>query len=113
MPSKSERNWTMFIHFAQLLNFLIPFGGLITVVILWQLKKEDSKYIDLHGKIVTNWMLSYFLYGLIGFFLVYVGIGVLVLFLLKIAILILAIFGAIKANNGDVWIYPFTIKFFK
>lgn len=113
MPAKWERNWAMFIHFAQLLNMLFPFAGLIAVIILWQIKKEESAYVDHHGKIVLNWMLSYFIYGLIAFFLVYVGIGIVLLFLLKIAIFILAIVGAVKANDGLLWTYPLSITFFK
>jgi len=112
-PAKWERNWAMYIHFAQLLNMLFPFAGLIAVIIMWQIKKEESSYIDAHGKIVLNWMLSYFIYGLICFFLVYVGIGIVLLLLLKVAIFILAIIGGIKANDGILWQYPLSITFFK
>ncbi len=113
MPNKSERNWAMFIHLAQLLNVLLPFAGLVAVIILWQLKKDESTYIDMHGKMVTNWMLSYFLYGVLGFLLVYFGIGIVLLFLLKIAVFVLAIVGAINANNAKEWRYPLMINFIK
>ena len=113
MPKRKERNWAMYIHFAQLLNILVPFLGLITVIILWQIKKEESTYINIHGKIVLNWMLSYFIYGIIAFFLIYVGIGIVILVILKIAIFILAIIAGLKANNGEIWRYPLSIEFLK
>ena len=113
MANKTEKNWAMYMHFAQLLNILVPFLGLITVIILWQIKKEESSYIDIHGKIVLNWMLSYFIYGLIAFLLVYIGIGIVLLLLLKVAIFILAIIGGLKANNGEIWKYPLSIRFLK
>ncbi len=113
MPTKTERNWAMYIHFAQLLNMFIPFLGLIAVIIIWQIKKEDSSYVDTHGKIVLNWMLSYFIYGIVAFLLIYIGIGIVLLWLLKIAIFLLAIIAGLKANNGEVWIYPLSIRFLK
>ena len=113
MPAKWERNWAMYIHFAQLLNMLFPFAGLVAVIIMWQIKKEESSYVDRHGKIVLNWMLSYFLYGIVCLLLVYVGVGIVLLLLLKIAIFILAIVGGVKANDGIVWEYPLSIRFFK
>ncbi len=113
MPAKWERNWAMYIHFAQLLNMLFPFAGLVAVIVMWQIKKEESSYIDKHGKIVLNWMLSYFLYGIVCLLLVYVGVGIVLLLLLKIAIFILAIVGGVKANDGIVWEYPLSIHFFK
>ena len=113
MPAKWERNWAMYIHFAQLLNMLFPFAGLVAVIIMWQIKKEESSYVDRHGKIVLNWMLSYFLYGIVCLLLVYIGVGIVLLLLLKIAIFILAIVGGVKANDGIVWEYPLSIRFFK
>ena len=113
MPMKWERNWAMYIHFAQLLNMLFPFAGLVTVIVMWQIKKENSSYVDQHGKIVLNWMLSYFIYGLIAFFLTYIGIGIVLLIILKVAIFILAIIGGIKANDGLLWKYPMSIQFLK
>ncbi len=113
MPKKAERNWAMFIHLSQLLNIIIPFSGFVAVIILWQLKKDESSYIDKHGKMVTNWMFSYFLYGFLALLLVYFGIGIVLLFLLKIAVFVLAVIGAINANNAKEWRYPFMINFIK
>ncbi len=113
MPTKQERNWAMLMHFAQLLNILFPFLGLIAVIVMWQLKKEDSAFINRHGKIILNWMFSYMLYALIGIILLYAGIGILILVALKIAIFILAIIWGIKANNGETTPYPLSITFLK
>lgn len=113
MPDKKARNWAMLMHFAQLLNMFFPFLGLIAVVIMWQLKREESSYVDIHGKIVLNWMFSYMLYALAGMLLIYVGIGVVLLVVLKFAIVILAIIWGIKANNGQSEPYPLSIRFLK
>ncbi len=116
MPDKQARTWAMLMHFAQLLNMLFPFAGLIAVVVMWQLKKEGSDFIDTHGKIILNWMFSYMLYALAGVLLIYLGIGIIVLpflLLLKIAIIVLAIIWAIKANNGQSDPYPLSIRFLR
>lgn len=104
--------FNMLMHLSQLLNFIIPFGGLIMPIIMWATQKELDKSIDLNGRIILNWMLSAFLYMLICLLLSIVGIGVFVMVALGIASLVFVIIGAIKANKGEAWPYPLSIDFF-
>lgn len=114
--SESERNarqWGMFIHFAILAGYVIPFAGFVVPVVMWQMKKNEHPLIDAHGKNVANWLLSFLLYGVICWILALVLIGLLFLWVLGILNIVFAIIGGLKANNGEVWAYPFTIRFFK
>src|SRR5688500_13514948 len=70
------RQWAMFIHLSQFMGFLIPFAGLIVPIVLWQIKKTDLPGVDAHGKVVTNWIISEVIYGIISFVLVFVLIGI-------------------------------------
>lgn len=56
-PSLSIKEWCMFIHLSQFCGYFIPLAGFIVPIILWQVKKEESILIDIHGKIVVNWIL--------------------------------------------------------
>ena len=38
---KDFRMWAMILHFSLLAGFVIPLGGLIAPIIIWQIKKEE------------------------------------------------------------------------
>jgi uncharacterized Tic20 family protein len=44
---------------------------------------------------------------------VFVLVGILLLIALGIVAIVFPIIGAVKANNGELWEYPLTIKFLK
>ena len=62
---------------------------------------------------MLHWIISLVIYGVAGFFLTMVLIGFIILPVLAVLALIFAIIGGIKANNGEVWDYPLTIRFVK
>ncbi|OQX73635.1 MAG: hypothetical protein B6D59_05010 [Campylobacteraceae bacterium 4484_4] len=113
MPDKTERNWSMYLHFSQLASMLVPILGLIIPIILWQLKKEESSYIDANGKAVLNWIISAIIYYIVGYLLIPFGIGIFIILAVGILSIIFAIIGGLKANNGEVWPYPLSIGFLK
>lgn len=111
---KSEdKQYAMLIHLSQLAGMIIPLLGWVLPLILWQTKKDTSSFIDEHGKIVMNWIISTVIYGVICWILVFLLIGVILLIALGICSLVFIIVGAIKANNGEVWPYPLSIPFIK
>lgn len=105
--------WGVFIHLSQFLAYLVPLAGIIAPIILWQLKKEESAIIDRHGKIVLNWVLTEFVLILIAIPLCVVLIGFPLLLILTVVGIIFPIIGAVKASSGEIWPYPFSIRFFR
>jgi uncharacterized protein len=110
---KTIHQWAMFMHLSMLLNFIIPFGGVVAPIVMWQLKKDDYPGIDEHGKNIVNFMISMLIYSLICGVLVFVVIGVFLLILLGLAGVILPIVAGIKANNGETWKYPLCLQIIK
>jgi uncharacterized protein len=110
--SSDENTWSMIIHFSQFCAFVLPLAGLIVPIILWQIKKNDSLFIDKNGRIVVNWIITeiilFILFGILCFLL----IGIPLLAALIVLSIVFPIIGGIKANNGVAWSYPFSIKFF-
>lgn len=99
---------------AILAGFIIPFGGLIAPIIIWQLKKEDLPEIVPHAHVVMNWIITGLVYFAISFVLMFVLIGIPMMMALGIATVVFSIIGGIKANDGELWEYPMTlIKVFK
>ncbi|MDJ0656295.1 MAG: DUF4870 domain-containing protein [Xanthomonadales bacterium] len=111
--SREANQWAMFIHFSVLAGFIVPFAGLILPIVLWQLKKDEFPVIDDHGKVVVNWIISALIYSVVCFILTFVIIGIFGFMALGLATVLFAIIGGIKANNGELWEYPLTIKIIK
>jgi len=107
------KQWAMFVHFSVLAGFVVPFVGLILPIILWQIKKDEIPEIDVHGKIVVNWLISALIYSAVGLLLTFVLIGIPLLFILGVLCVVFPVIGGIKANNGEVWNYPLTIQILK
>ncbi len=105
--------WAMFLHFSLLAGFLVPLAGLVVPIVIWQLKKTELPGIDMHGKIVVNWIISFVIYAAIFAVLVMVLIGIPLLIALGVAGIIFPIIGGIKANSGEAWPYPLSIAFLK
>jgi uncharacterized protein len=110
--SSDEKMWSMFMHFSQLCGFLIPLAGLIVPIVMWQVKKDESDIIDRHGRNIVNWIITEIIFFAAFFILVRIFIGIPLLGILFILGIVLPIIGGIKANNGEIWSYPFAIKFF-
>ena len=105
--------WCMFIHLSQFAGFLVPLAGLVAPIILWQMKRTESPAVDRHGMNVTNWILSFLIYGVISAILCVVLIGIPLLIVLAVLAIVFPIIGGIKAGSGEEWQYPMTIQFFK
>ena len=110
---KEANMWAMFIHFSILAGFVIPYVGWVVPIVLWQMKKNDMPAVDVHGKIVVNWIISALIYSAVCFVLTFIIIGIFGFMALAIMTLIYAIVGGIKANNGEVWPYPLSLKLIK
>lgn len=142
MAHNNENTNAFLTHISSFAGYLFPLGSIITPLILWQTLKNKSIFLDKHGKEAVNFNISFGLYifilsasffsfffgnfidffnginidfgphnsynGLFGF----IGIASLVsvVSLIKIALIIIA---AMKANKGEIYQYPFTIKFIK
>ena len=112
--TKEERQWAMFLHLSLLAGFIIPLGGLLVPIIIWQMKKEEMPSIVPHAHVVLNWIITALVYSVICFILMFIVIGIFGFIALSIATVAFAIIGGIKANEGEVWVYPATIiKVFK
>lgn len=111
---KDSRMWSMFCHLTALSAFIgIPFGNIIGPLIIWLIKKDDFPMVDDHGKESLNFQISMTIYTIVSFFLCFILIGFLLLPAVLLVDLILVIIASVKANKGDAYRYPFTVRFIK
>ncbi|MHC4499505.1 MAG: DUF4870 domain-containing protein [Planctomycetota bacterium] len=113
--SKDARMWAMFCHLAGLARFVVPvpFGGIIAPLIVWQIKKDEHAFVDENGKEALNFQLSVAIYLLAAILLCFVIIGFLLLPAVAVFNIVFLIIAAVKANNGEHYMYPLTIRFIK
>lgn len=108
--SADFRRWAMILHFSQFSGLVVPYAGFIVPILIWQLKKEEFPSLDAHGKMVTNWIISEFIYSVIAAVLCFVLIGFLMFPVIIGMSIIFPIIGGIRASEGKLWNYPLTIN---
>lgn len=109
---KELRMWATILHLSLLAGLVIPFGGLLVPVVIYMVKKDDVPGLEPHWHVVLNWLLSAIIYAVVCFVLMLILIGFVLIWALGLLALIFPIIGAIKANDGEVWSYPLSIRFF-
>jgi uncharacterized Tic20 family protein len=115
--NRDARMWAMFCHLAALATFVIPAIGLVIgPLVVWMIKKEQYPFVDEQGKEAVNFQISMLIYVAVGALLVLAcGIGFIVISVVGILDLVFMIIGAIKANDGYHYRYPYplSIRFIK
>jgi uncharacterized Tic20 family protein len=116
--NKDARMWAMICHLSGLVGIIMPVvGNIVAPLIVWQIKKEEFPFVDEQGKEAVNFQISMSLYLLISAIiwipLSFVCIGVFIPVAITIVDLVFLLIAAVKANNGEHYRYPLTIRFIK
>ena len=111
---REDNQMLTIMHVSQLLGLVTGFGGFIVPLILWLTQKDNVVGADAHGKLILNFQISLFIYGLVCVPLFFIfGLGFIGLLILWIISLIFPIINAIKVSNREIPTYPFTIEIIK
>jgi uncharacterized Tic20 family protein len=113
LSPSDEKTWAMFTHFASLSGGYIPLGNIVGPVVVWNLKKNESSFVDRHGKLSVNFQISIMIWTLCCIPLCFVLIGIPLVIGLVIIDFVYTIINGIRASNGEEARYPFTIRFVK
>ncbi len=112
--SKDARMWAMICHLAALAGLVVPVVGcIIGPLIVWQIKKEEFPFVDEQGKEAVNFQISMLIYGIVAGLLCFVCVGFVLAPAVAIFDLVFLLIAAVKANNGEHYRYPLTIRFIK
>lgn len=113
LSPESARSWCIGLHLSGLSGLLLPIvlAHILVPLCIWLLKRARSPEIDVTGKEVLNFQISYTLYFLIAGMLCFIFVGFLIFPLLLISWLLLPIMAAVRTNNGIFYRYPLTLRF--
>ena len=114
---QKDRTWETACHLSALILIAgIPAANVLAPLIIWIIRKNQSPGTDRHGRAVLNFQLAMTLYFSILFLLgkvtvlaVPAGICLRVWAYLNIFLILR---GGYKAAKGDLFKYPFSIRFF-
>lgn len=114
-PDAEVRSYATFTHIVPLIAHL---GGpvvlpVIAAIVMWQIKKGESPFLDDHGREATNFQISMAIYFALVVPLAAIitcGLGAL----LAIPLLVLNIVGCVlaarAAHRGEFYRYPMSIR---
>lgn len=106
-PSSDERTFAILAHILTIVSsFIAP-------LVIYLLKKDESAFVSEHAKESLNFQITMFILYIISFILMLVLIGILLIWLLSIANLILVIVATIKASENKMYRYPVNFRLIK
>ncbi len=106
-----EKTWGMLAHIAALVGYIIPLGNIIGPLLVWMLKKEESAFVDFHGKESINFQITMTIYVVAALILMLLVVGVVLIVAVFLFDLVMIVVAAIKAANGEKFRYPLSIRF--
>ncbi|WP_318508854.1 DUF4870 domain-containing protein [Bacillus sp. T3] len=104
MPTNEERTWAAVIYG---ISFFTVFIG---PVVIWLIKRNESEFIDYHGKEYLNFLISYTVYSIVSMVLMLVLVGFILVWLVGVLAFIFTIVAAIKAYEGEDYRIPFVFR---
>ena len=89
-------------------------GHILGPLIIWLVKKPESPAIDVVGRNVLNFQISWTIWMFVAVIVAFVGscliIPIVLPIGLSIAWIVFVIIGAMKASKGEAYTFPLTIK---
>jgi len=112
LSPREARKWAMICHLMALVGLLgNGIGFLVGPLIVWLIKKEDDPFIDEQGKEAVNFQITMFIAAFVSGLLILVAIGIVLLIVVGILMTVFPIVAAIRANEGEHYRYPLSIRF--
>lgn len=106
-----EKQMGMLCHLIGLAALTcIPFAGIIATLILWQVKKKESEFVDDQGKESLNFQITVTMAVLV---LAFVPVVQLAAAVVGIAGMVFLVIGGLKAKEGVRYRYPWALRLVK
>lgn len=98
---------------AAILYVVSLFFPIIGPLVIWLIKKDESSFINYHGREYFNFFISYTVYSVISGILVFLIVGIFLLWILGIMALVFTIIAAVKAYEGNEYKFPLVFRVIK
>jgi len=106
-PTSDEKTMAMLAHILMLVFGFIP------PLVIWLIKKDESKFVADNAKEALNFIITLCIGYIVAFFLIFIFIGILLFVLLGLVQLVLVIIATIKTSEGKIYRYPINLRLIK
>ena len=111
---EKDKKWGMITHLAAFTAILFPLGIVLGPLIVWLLKRDDSKFLYNQGRNAINFQLTILSISFVlVIFSALIRPLIIIAVLVGIAGLIFAGIAAMKAKDHITFQYPFSLKLLK
>lgn len=109
-----QKTYCMLMHLSLILATVFPILSAIVPLIMWQIKRGESPFVDDHGKESLNFHITLLIYAIPGVLLIFTGLGACIGIPMLTGVYVLGLVGliisAIAAQNGEYYRYPMCIR---
>ena len=100
---------------AMLCHLLAIFTSFIAPLIIWLLKKDQSPFVDQHGKEALNFQITLLIAWVAAGILtcITLGLGSPIGAVVMVVSIIFCVMAALEANKGNPYRYPVSIRLIK
>ncbi len=107
LSDADARLWSTLSHIGVIIT------GFVGPLIIWAVFKDRSPLVRENAAAATNFGILMTIATIVGSILMVVVVGLFIMLAAWALAVIFGIIGAIKANNGEVYAYPFNVKWVK
>jgi uncharacterized protein len=108
-PTNDERTWGMLAHLGSFAAAWLALGFFAPLLVLL-IKGNESAYVREHAVESLNFQLNALFWAGVGFLLLFVAVGLLVLPLVAIWYAAFVIVASSRASRGERYRYPFILR---
>ena len=111
-PTADEKTWGMLAHLSGIAASMIglPFLGPLIVMLT---KGKESRWVEQHAKEALNFQITATAALWVSGLLMFCLVGFVLAPIVWIGALVLSIIAGLKANNGEKYNYPATVRLVK
>ncbi len=111
-----ERTYALLMHLSLLAHMVLTIIAFGIPLIMWLVKKDESSFLDDHGREAVNFQISLLIWSIIftvvaiPLSIITCGVGVVVAFIPTVVAIVGMIQASVAANRGEFYRYPMTFR---
>ncbi|WP_263509115.1 DUF4870 domain-containing protein [Actinotalea sp. M2MS4P-6] len=107
LSDSDQRLWATLAHAGAIfLSFIAP-------LVVWLVQKGKGQFVEEQAKEALNFQILVTILYIVSFILSFIGIGVILTFVVWIGNLVFCIMAAVASNKGEAYRYPINWRIIK
>ncbi|MGA8045425.1 MAG: DUF4870 domain-containing protein, partial [Dermatophilaceae bacterium] len=107
LSPQEEKGWSLAAH------LLVLVGGFVAPLIIWLVFKGRGPFLEHHAKESLNFQITVTIAAIVSVLAMFLLVGFVMILVLIPWMIIMPILAAVKANNGEWYRYPLTLRLIK